>query len=270
MHAQRASTAGGLRHRRLAPQRARVPLPAVHGLPRPRRADRAVRRPLVLVDAPAGARLVPPRATTSAIRAVPLDDAVRERVERDTGARPRGPIRLLTHLRYFGHVLQPGELLLLLRRRRPPRSRPSSPRSPTRRGANATPTCCPRRQCHAHAHAAASWRSFDKRSTSRRSAMERDYDWRFRRARRRPARAHGRAARRRGAEFDATLALERRPMIGATTLACALLRFPLMTRAGRRGDPLAGAAACGSSGPGARPPAHPPFPTPDRIHEQIR
>lgn len=37
----------------------------------------------------------------------PLDEAVRDRVEAQTGVRPRGPIRLLTHLRYFGHCFNP-------------------------------------------------------------------------------------------------------------------------------------------------------------------
>lgn len=39
--------------------------------------------------------------------AVPLADAVRERVRRETGRVPAGPIRLLTHLRYFGHCFNP-------------------------------------------------------------------------------------------------------------------------------------------------------------------
>ncbi len=43
------------------------------------------------------------------------------RVEEATGRRPTGPIRLLTHLRYFGYGVQPGQLLLLLRRRWPHR-----------------------------------------------------------------------------------------------------------------------------------------------------
>jgi DUF1365 family protein len=38
---------------------------------------------------------------------VPLDQSVRELVERETGKRPEGPIRLLTHLRYFGYVFNP-------------------------------------------------------------------------------------------------------------------------------------------------------------------
>jgi uncharacterized protein len=37
----------------------------------------------------------------------PLADAVRELVAQRTGTRPEGPIRLLTHLRYFGHCFNP-------------------------------------------------------------------------------------------------------------------------------------------------------------------
>ena len=38
---------------------------------------------------------------------VPLDQSIRELVEERTGARPEGPIRLLTHLRYLGHCFNP-------------------------------------------------------------------------------------------------------------------------------------------------------------------
>lgn len=38
---------------------------------------------------------------------VPLDHAVRDLVRRATGQRPAGPIRLLTHLRYFGCCFNP-------------------------------------------------------------------------------------------------------------------------------------------------------------------
>ncbi len=38
---------------------------------------------------------------------VPLDVAVRDLVEAKTGARPRGAVRLLTHLRYFGYCMNP-------------------------------------------------------------------------------------------------------------------------------------------------------------------
>lgn len=37
----------------------------------------------------------------------PLADCVRDLVEEETQSRPRGPIRLLTHLRYFGYCMNP-------------------------------------------------------------------------------------------------------------------------------------------------------------------
>ncbi len=37
----------------------------------------------------------------------PLSDCVRELVQAETGTRPKGPIRLLTNLRYLGHVMNP-------------------------------------------------------------------------------------------------------------------------------------------------------------------
>ncbi len=37
----------------------------------------------------------------------PLETSVREFVEQRSGVRPSGPIRLLTHLRYFGYVMNP-------------------------------------------------------------------------------------------------------------------------------------------------------------------
>ena len=38
---------------------------------------------------------------------IPLDQAVRDRVEQKLGERPAGPIRILTHLRYYGHCFNP-------------------------------------------------------------------------------------------------------------------------------------------------------------------
>jgi DUF1365 family protein len=38
---------------------------------------------------------------------IPLDAYVRDLAERKTGRRPQGPIRLLTHLRYFGYCMNP-------------------------------------------------------------------------------------------------------------------------------------------------------------------
>ncbi|MBL8224073.1 MAG: DUF1365 domain-containing protein [Chromatiales bacterium] len=37
----------------------------------------------------------------------PLDESIRDLVEREAGFRPAGPIRLLTHLRYFGYCFNP-------------------------------------------------------------------------------------------------------------------------------------------------------------------
>ncbi len=37
----------------------------------------------------------------------PLADAARAEAERQTGRRPEGPVRVLTHLRYFGYVMNP-------------------------------------------------------------------------------------------------------------------------------------------------------------------
>ena len=37
----------------------------------------------------------------------PLADCVRERIHRELGSAPQGPIRMLTHLRYFGHCFNP-------------------------------------------------------------------------------------------------------------------------------------------------------------------
>ncbi|MBP8912193.1 MAG: DUF1365 domain-containing protein, partial [Phycisphaerae bacterium] len=38
---------------------------------------------------------------------ISIDEAVRLLVAERTGVRPNGPIRLLTHLRYFGHCFNP-------------------------------------------------------------------------------------------------------------------------------------------------------------------
>lgn len=38
---------------------------------------------------------------------IPLKEAVKDLVEKETGIRPQGPIRLLTHLRYMGYCFNP-------------------------------------------------------------------------------------------------------------------------------------------------------------------
>jgi DUF1365 family protein len=62
-----------------------------------------------------GGRLVSPRPGLVRFRrsdylgdpATPLADAVRDEVERATGARPAGPVRVLTNLRSLGHCFNP-------------------------------------------------------------------------------------------------------------------------------------------------------------------
>ena len=115
--------------------------------------------------------------TTSAMPRVPLDEAVRDRVERETGRRPAGPdppAHAPAHLRLR---LQPGQLLLLLRRRRARASRRSSPRSPTRRGASATPTCC--RPTPDTRRRRLRFRFGKRFHVSPFMPMDLDYDWRF-------------------------------------------------------------------------------------------
>jgi len=41
---------------------------------------------------------------------ISLAEAVGDIVEKESGSRPRGPIRLLTHLRYFGHCFNPASI----------------------------------------------------------------------------------------------------------------------------------------------------------------
>ncbi|GAB6195104.1 DUF1365 domain-containing protein [Lysobacter xanthus] len=156
---------------------------------------------------------------------LPLLEAVRRRVEAATGSRPEGPVRLLTHLRYFGHVFNPvsfyycfhadGERLHSI---------------------VAEITNTPWKERHAYVLAADAadargralhW-DFDKAfHVSPFMAMQRRYDWRFT-APGDDLRVHMRVLDEAGAEFDATLALERRA-IDAAALARVLVRYPLMT-----------------------------------------
>ncbi len=157
--------------------------------------------------------------------AVPLDVAVRDRVEALGGARPTGPIRLLTHLRYFGHCFNPvsfyygyaddGEQLQWIL---------------------AEITNTPWKERHAYllpvaeaeAHGnALGWR-FDKAfHVSPFVPMQRGYAWRFQ-----PPdaalRVHMDVLDGDAIELDSTLVLERRELSG-WTLASSLIAYPWMT-----------------------------------------
>ena len=102
----------------MSPARARLPLPHVPAVPGPGRARPGVRGPLAVVGGPAATWRSSAAATISAIRRCRSTPRCATASSSRTGPRPTGPIRLLTHWRYFGKCYQSGELLLLLRRRR--------------------------------------------------------------------------------------------------------------------------------------------------------
>lgn len=157
--------------------------------------------------------------------AQPLDAAVRDCVQAQTGRRPSGPIRMLAHLRYFGHCFNPVAFYYCYQSD-----------GTTLDTIVAEITNTPWKERHAYVlpigdaqtHGSAlGWR-FDKRfHVSPFLPMQRQYDWRFQP----PAealRVHMDVSGETGQEFDATLVLQRQPL-NAGTLARALLCYPLMT-----------------------------------------
>ena len=154
-----------------------------------------------------------------------LADAVRGRVQAATGHTPDGPIRLLTHLRYFGHVFNPVSFYYCYRAD-----------GTTLDTIVAEITNTPWGERHAYVlpvdtaeqrGRALEW-SFDKAfHVSPFMAMDRGYRWRFT-----PPRedllVHMDVMQGETREFDATLALRRRPLDGAS-LARTLWRYPAMT-----------------------------------------
>ena len=140
---------GWVRHRRQATPAPRVQLPPGHVVVGPGGTGPGIRRaPAVVRGSPA---TWPPSGapTISVTPALPLAEAVRQEVARHSGRRPEGPIRLLTQPRCLGLRLQSGQLLTTASGRTARRWTRSSPRSRTRPGRSATPTCCPRRRAGA-------------------------------------------------------------------------------------------------------------------------
>lgn len=160
--------------------------------------------------------------------AQPLDEAVRMRVADAIGRVPEGPIRLLTHLRYFGHSFNPVSFYYCF-----------EADGSTLDVIVAEITNTPWKERHAYVlpvstgeqRGLSTFWQFEKAfHVSPFMAMERDYAWRLTT----PADKllihmnvlqRGEQAPR---EFDATLTLQRQP-ITAAKLAGVLLRFPLMT-----------------------------------------
>ena len=157
--------------------------------------------------------------------AVPLATSVRDLVARETGRRPAGPIRLLTHLRYCGHVFNPVSFYYCF-------DEEDSEVETIVAEVNNTPWG--ERHCYVlpqsmnagkHGHG----RYFPEKSmhVSPFMQMDVDYDWRFN-APGRELTVHMENARQGRKIFDATLVLERREVNGPA-LAHALAAYPLMT-----------------------------------------
>ncbi len=157
--------------------------------------------------------------------ALPLDEAVRARVARETGVRPVGPVRLLTHLRMFGHCFNPVSFYYCY-----------DARDERVETVVAEITNTPWKERHAYVlpasssigHGRALRFRFDKAfHVSPFLPMDLGYDWRFSTPGARLA-VHMENFQGGLKVFDATLALERREITGAA-LAGALARFPFMT-----------------------------------------
>jgi DUF1365 family protein len=155
----------------------------------------------------------------------PLRDAVLDLVEARTGARPRGAVRMLTQLRYLGYVFNPVTFYYCW---------DADGSAPAAIVAEITNT--PWNERHAYVLAAGATAGggstlrfrFGKRfHVSPFMPMDQEYEWRFSRPGRRLA-VHMRNWRAGERVFDATLALERRPLTTAT-LTRALARFPMMS-----------------------------------------
>ena len=156
---------------------------------------------------------------------VPLADAVRARVATALGRRPAGPVRLLTHARYFGHTFNPVSFYYCYE---------ADGRTLDAIVAEITNT--PWQERHAYvlpaAQAAARGRAlrwrFDKTfHVSPFMPMDCAYDWRFTL----PGddlHVHMDVRREGSRAFDATLQLQRRPL-DAAALHRLLWRYPLMT-----------------------------------------
>jgi DUF1365 family protein len=162
----------------------------------------------------------------------PLGESVRRLVAERTGVRPAGPIRLLTHLRYCGHVFNPVSFYYCF---------DASDTRVETVVAEVTNTPWGERHCYvlpspAHARGGFGARSTKAMHVSPFHPMALEYRWRFGVPGERlrvgmalvPQRDGGMDPVDTAPVFGASMALERVP-ITARSLAGALLRFPLMT-----------------------------------------
>jgi len=156
---------------------------------------------------------------------VPLDESVRDQVEAATGRRPTGPIRLLTHLRYFGYVFNPVSFYYCF---------DHEDRRVDTIVAEVTNTPWGERHCYVLDGSLDEGRGrhhryrFGKRfHVSPFMPMEVDYDWRFDMPGERLM-VHMVNLRSGSRFFDATMVLARRELT-AVSLARTLVQYPFMT-----------------------------------------
>ena len=156
----------------------------------------------------------------------PLDAAVRDLVERESGTRPAGPIRLLAHLRFFGYNFNPVSFYYVF---------DAADQRVEYVIAEITNTPWDERHAYvlpvagADRSGAKVWRwQFDKAfHVSPFMPMDMRYDWRFT-APGDALHVHMENWRNGQPVFDATLTLRREPLSGAN-LAKALIYFPFVT-----------------------------------------
>ena len=157
--------------------------------------------------------------------ATPLADAVRDCVANAVGTRPTGPIRLLTHLRYLGHSFNPVSFYYCF-----------APDGLTLESIVAEITNTPWHERHHYVLAvnaaqprgqALQWTFAKAFHVSPFIPMDRSYQWQLTVPGRNLG-VHMAVLRDGQQEFDASLALRRRPLTGAS-LRRVLLRYPLMT-----------------------------------------
>ncbi|MBP8098286.1 MAG: DUF1365 domain-containing protein [Arenimonas sp.] len=156
---------------------------------------------------------------------IPLDVAVRDRVQAETGIRPTGPIRLLTHGRYFGVTMNPVSFYYGF-----------ADDGQTLEWILAEITNTPWAERHSYLLPVADadkrggalhWHFAKRFHVSPFIPMDRSYQWTLT-APGESLHVHMDVLDGSAREFDATLALERRPL-NANTLASSLVRYPLLT-----------------------------------------
>lgn len=155
----------------------------------------------------------------------PLDEAVRALVAARTGERPRGPVRLLTHLRYLGYCFNPVSLYYCYEADGERLAAIVAEVSKTPWGERHAYVLDRRRDL-------GTGRSLRFRFTkdfhvSPFMAMDQLHDWRFTRPGRQLV-VHMENVERGATLFDATVRLGRRPLTTGS-LARVLTRYPLMT-----------------------------------------